>query len=267
VELKSSSRSSRFSDNRHIRTRAKAHLKPFLVFAALTGLMAVPTHCADNLRAASPLAERQTQEHDARRIPSEEIEKGPRDAASWFHKGRDEVLAMIGRGLPDDYCDTDNNWIFLALAYLDEAMRLDAPAASQLIFNDRTEFAKFRETPEFRLWWKATTPLPTTEAGLRAFYRENTTWNREGTRIPIRESLTLLEGGKAIVAAGGKQIDGGTWHVDGSKLIISRGSGILSYVLIRSQFFLREGSLHFNVLHLGNDWTMGQTLQDCSNTL
>ena len=194
---------------------------------------------------------------------SSAIERNPRNAFAWLDKGR-TIAMMNGAKPPDDYCDSDNNWIFLALAHLNEALRLDPKAVAERIRTDRSEFASFRETVEFKLWWATAGPLPNTDAELRTFFRENPTWNKEGSAIPIREALTLRADGQAELFSAGQTKSGGAWRVSGGKLTIVNGKRIDSYQLVRTQFFIRDGSLHFDFLQLGTEWTMGKILHDCT---
>jgi hypothetical protein len=190
------------------------------------------------------------------------LERNPRDASAWFAKAR--VIALInGHTPPDDYCDADSNWIFLALAHLDKAMRLDAKGTSERIQNDHSDFARFRETPEFKLWWRASESLPTSDAGLSAFVRENPVWNREGRSTPIREVLTLRPDGKADLFTSGHHEVVGNWTIAAGRIAVSNGKQTEAYELVRAPFYLQNGTLHFDTLRLGADWTMGRILHDC----
>lgn len=191
------------------------------------------------------------------------IEENPGNAFAWYERGR--VLAVKNRAtLPDDYCDTDSNWIFLALGHLNEAMRLDAKGVSAKLEGDRTELAELMATPEFKLWWKALSPLPKGDQELRAFCKANPVWNREGTESPVRESLTLRADGSVELFSSGRAKKAGKWKVAGGKLHTTIGRRTASYVVRRVPFYLLNGSLSFETLQLGSTWTMGPILQDCS---
>ncbi len=251
---------------RSARLRSRA-AKPHAVLALclLTALAAAPLHSAERSVYAEPLVAETSAGAAGEPAPARhDTGLEPRDAAGWFVKAKARVSAGFAIGSPDDYCDADNNWIFLALADLSEAMRLDAPTVTKMIFDDRTEFARFRDVPEFKLWWTATRPLPATDSELSVFYRNHPVWNRPGTNIPIRESLTLGANGAALLTTGGSRAKHGTWRVAGGKLVVMSGGLSTSYELARVPFFLLNGTQHVDVLTLGGNWTMGPILHDCA---
>jgi tetratricopeptide (TPR) repeat protein len=190
------------------------------------------------------------------------VERDPGDAAAWLDKGR--AIAMMNAGKPpDDYCDADTNWIFLALANVAQAMRLDPRATAARHDDDRSAFSGFKATPEFRQWWTAIGSLPSTNEQLRAFLRENPVWNREGAVDSTREALTLRPDGRVDLYSGGRRRALGKWRVNAGQLVIAGSRKVERYDLQRTPFFLQAGKLQFEKLLLGDDWALGAIRHDC----
>ncbi|MET0918268.1 MAG: hypothetical protein ABWY07_07585 [Burkholderiales bacterium] len=206
---------------------------------------------------------------EALSLLSTELDRNPGDAEAWFDKGR--VIAVMNRGSPpDDYCDADANWIFLALGHLSEGMKRDQARVEVLIGSDAPAFAAFRETPEFKNRWTATRPLPNSDSALREFVRDHPVWNRGGPATSTREGMTLRPDGGVDLFARGRTSRIGTWKVGQGQLVITVGKRTTAYPLTRTAFFVRGGTLQFPILTLGREWTigrertMGRILHDCT---
>ena len=159
---------------------------------------------------------------EALSLISAELDRNPGDAQAWFDKGR--VIAVMNRGSPpDDYCDADANWIFLALGHLSEGMRRDQARVEVLIGADASAFAAFRETPEFKNWWTATRPLPELGFGVARIRPRPSGWNRGGPATLTREGLTLRPDGGVDLFAHGRTSRIGTWKVGQGQLVIAVG--------------------------------------------
>jgi hypothetical protein len=192
-----------------------------------------------------------------------EVEKHPDDATAWFDTGR--VIATMNQGnAPDDYCDVDENWIFLTLGNLSEAARRDPARIESLIANDTPAFAAFKRTPEFEYWWTAMQALPESDASLRDLLRRQPVWNRENPKTSIREALTLRPDGKVMRYVAGRTETVGTWTVERVRLTMTMGKRTTRYPLTKEWFAVRHGTLRFPVLTLGGEWTLGRILHDCT---
>ena len=184
------------------------------------------------------------------------------DAAAWWQQARQTVQGHVGSA-PNDYCDVDSNWIFIALAQLNAAVAAD-PAIRGEIQRDRSAVAAFRRTPEFKLWWTAIEPVPTSAAALRRFLVEHPTWTRPGDADPRRHTLVLHADGVAAFSDGGQAARRGTWRIDADgRVIVARRGEERGYALTRSPFAIQRGALHFDRLQLGDEWTLGGVVHDC----
>jgi hypothetical protein len=241
--------------------------KPFAVAAPwlLTVLAAASLCFSESSLAAESMVADATAGVAAGPAPSPHDGFDPHNATGWFLAARARVSAGFAIGSPDDYCDADNNWIFLALSDLSEAIRLDAATATKLIIDDRTEFARFRDSPEFNLWWTTTRPLPATDSEMSAFFRNHPVWSRPGSNLPIRESLTLHSSGTALITTGGSHATKGAWRVARRGIVVVSNDRETSYELGLVPFFLAKGTKHFDTVTLGGSWTMGPILHDCAD--
>ncbi|MFO1313345.1 MAG: hypothetical protein U1F41_14920 [Burkholderiales bacterium] len=242
--------------------RKPAAAASFAAWVAVLTVLACPAAAAGDATEISRAIEL-GQYSRASSLLADEVRKHPDNAAAWFDAGR--VIAMMSEGTPpDDYCDADENWIFLALGHLSEAIRRDPAQMERLASSDSPPFSAFRKMPEFEYWRTAIDPLPASDAELREFFRKHPAWNRADPKTSVREALTLRPDGKVSRFASGRTVTAGTWKVERGELSIAAGSRTQRYPLTRASFALRGGTLRFPVLMLGREWTLGRILHDCA---